>query len=183
MAYHPRAAAKIARQIDRLETVPAIDLSLDDAVHIGSEGFVRLGKRMAAAADRLVYGNKRELRPPQLRSARLVERETRPAPGGVEITFDNVKGALCAKGEPSGFSFTTPEGKTTNLAFKTTLKGNKVYLHLDKKMMFGSHLHYGHGLTPHCNITDARDFLLPAFGRCPSAIPSHSHSFRSLPNG
>jgi sialate O-acetylesterase len=151
-------------EIDLLDVVPTIDLQLDDAIHIGSQGFVQLGLRMAAAADRLVYGNKKELRSPQLRGARLVEKETRPAPAGIEITFDNVSGSLRAAGEPSGFGFATAEGTQLNLAFKTTLKGNKVYLHLDKKLLFGVDVYYGAGFTPYCNITDARGFSLPALG-------------------
>jgi hypothetical protein len=154
-------------KIALLETVPAVDLSMDDAIHIGSEGFVLLAARMASAADRLVYHNKKELRFPQLRGARLVERETQPAPAGVEVTFDHVSGGLLATGEPSGFRFTALDGAPLNLAFKTTLNGNKVFLHLDQKMKFGTHLYYGHGFIPRCNITDARGFSLPAFGPLP----------------
>ena len=151
-------------KIKYLETVPAIDLSMDDAIHIGSEGFPILAARLASAADRLVHGNKKELRAPQLRDAKLVEVPTRPAPAGVEITFDGVQGALRATGEPSGFHFATPDGVPLNLAFKTTLTGNKVFLHLDKKLGLGGRLYYGLGFVPYCNITDARGFSLPAFG-------------------
>jgi len=151
-------------KIKFLETVPAVDLEMDDGIHIGSLGHPVLARRLAGAADRLVYKNKTEPRPPQLRSAALVERPTRPAPMGVEVTFDNVVGALCSAGEPSGFRFISPDGTPLNLFFKTTLKGNKAFLYLDKKMGVGNHLYYGHGFVPHCNITDARGFSLPVFG-------------------
>ena len=151
-------------KIKFLETVPAVDLEMDDGIHIGSAAFPRLAARLASAADRLVYKNKNEPRSPQLRTAALVERQTRPAPMGVEITIDNVVGGLRSAGEPSGFRFVSPDGTPLNLFFKITLKGNKVLLHLDKKMGVGSHLYYGHGFAPYCNITDARGFSLPVFG-------------------
>jgi sialate O-acetylesterase len=154
-------------KIKFLETVPTVDLSMDDAIHIGSHGFPQLALRLASAADRLVYKNKKGLRPPQLRGASLVDRPTRPAPMGVEVIFDHVEGGLRSVGEPNGFQFVSPEGTPLNLVFKTTLKGNKVLLHLDKKMGLGNNLFYGHGFAPYCNITDARGFSLPVFGPLP----------------
>ena len=154
-------------KIKFLETVPAVDLQQDDAIHIGAASFPQLALRLASAADRLVYKNKNELRPPQLRSAALVECPTRPSPMGVEVTFDHVEGGLRSEGEPNGFSFVSPEGTPLNLIFKTTLQGNKALLHLDKKMAVGNHLHYGQGFAPYCNITDARGFSLPVFGPLP----------------
>jgi sialate O-acetylesterase len=148
-------------KIKFLETVPAVDLSMDDAIHIGAEGFPPLGVRLAGAADRLVYKNKRELRPPQLRGARLLDR---PSPCGVEVAFDCVQDGLRSRGEPDGFRFVSAEGTPLNLIFKTTLKGNKAILHLDVKLNLDCNLFYGHGFAPHCNITDGRGFPLPVFG-------------------
>jgi len=53
--------------IRNLETVVAVDLAMDDQIHVGAAGFPILAARLARAADRLVYGNRREQRPPQLR--------------------------------------------------------------------------------------------------------------------
>ena len=165
---HWNAIQELQRQLPEkikfLETVPAVDLVMDDAIHIGSAGFPQLAARLASAADRLVYKNTRELRPPQLRGAKLVDR---PAPGVVKVTFDCVQGDLRSAGEPSGFRFVSPDGIPLNLVFKTTLKGNKATLFLDKKMSLGNDLFYGHGYAPYCNITDARGFSLPAFGPLP----------------
>ena len=151
----------LPEKIPFLETIAAIDLPLDDGIHIGAEGFPRLAVRLASAADRLVYGNKHETRPPQLRSVR---------PGGplpsfsLDVVFDSVRGELRADGEPVGFKIVTPEGTPLEFIYKTELKGNTAKLHLCRQVTGGIHLFYGHGHAPTCNITDARGFSLPAFG-------------------
>jgi sialate O-acetylesterase len=151
----------LPKKIKFLETVPAIDLPLDDLIHIGSEGFPRLAARLASAADRLVYGNKSESRPPQLQNVRLVDK---PPLFAVEVAFDFVRGGLCAKGEPIGFQVVSPEGTLLDFIFKTELRGNTAKLHLCKKPTGDFNLFYGHGFAPDCNITDARGFSLPVFG-------------------
>lgn len=153
--------------IKNFDTVPAIDLAMDDAIHIGSAGFPQLGARLAAAADRLVYGSEKVLRTPQLRSVKIIDAPTRPAPVGMEVTFDNVEGDLCSTGEPSGFELRGQDGGPRNIIFKTTLHGNKVRLHLDKQLGTAVQVYYGYGLSPYCNITDSRGFSLPAFGPYP----------------
>ncbi len=147
-------------KIDFLEVVPAIDLPLDDCIHIGSEGFPRLATRLASAADRLVYGNKHEARGPQLRAQNFIRRV---APCIFEVDFDFVRGELQAPGEPNGFRLVAVEGTPLDLIFKVELKGRTARLHLDK-VPGGAALHYGYGRTPVCNITDARGFSLPVFG-------------------
>ena len=148
-------------KIKHLETVPSIDLPLDDFIHIGSEGLSQLGTRLASAADRMVYGNKHEVRTPQLHSITGLDL---PPYGPVEVTFDCVRGDLQSPGEPSGFSLRTPEGQETNMLYKTELKGNKALLHMRSKLAGGFNLFYGHGTIPYCNIRDARGFSLPVFG-------------------
>lgn len=151
----------LPEKIKFFETVPTIDLPMDDLVHVGAEGFPRLATRLASAADRLVYGNKRETRPPQLRSARVAD----PLPYfSLEVAFDFVQGGLRAAGQPIGFKLVSPEGTPLDFIYKTELKGNTAKLHLCKKPTGGVNLFYGHGLAPSCNITDARGFSLPVFG-------------------
>ena len=168
-------------KIKFLETVPAIDLPLDDGIHIGAEGCPRLAARLASAASRLVYGHKSEGPMPQFRGVRLVD--TSP-PFAVEVAFDGVCGALRAAGEPGGFQFMSPEGTPVDLVYKTELRGNTVLLHLSKKPAGPVDLFYGHGFTPRCNITDARGFSLPVFGpvsigrRMPRALLPHVTQWR-----
>jgi hypothetical protein len=154
----------LPEKIKFFETVSAIDLPLDDGIHIGAEGFPRLAARLAAAADRLVYGNKRESGAPRLRSVRLFRP---PAFSPVEVAFDFVRDGLRAEGEPTGFKFVSREGTPLDLIYKTELRGNTAKLHLANRPTGGVDLFYGHGFSPYCNITDARGFSLPVFGPIP----------------
>jgi hypothetical protein len=153
--------------IPHLETVAAVDLAMDDQIHIGAAGFPILANRLARAADRLVYGNKREKRPPQLREV------TAPGPDEVtaqiDVVFDHVVGELTSGSVPFGFSLIGPTGNVLPAIYKTTLHGNRVRLHLGPGYAAGAVLHHGHGLAPYCNITDGRGEALPVFG------PVHLH--------
>ena len=40
----------LGKQLKRFAVVPAIDLDLDDGIHLGGNGQLRLGKRLARAA-------------------------------------------------------------------------------------------------------------------------------------
>jgi hypothetical protein len=158
-------------EIDHLETVAAIDLSLDDNVHIGSAGFPRLGVRMASAAWSLISGRKK--RPPQLRSI-APSRNLGLVTGGpcFDVSFDSVEGQLRSDGMPHGFTLVDAEGKVVPIIYKTTLHGNVVRLHCGNSPTANLFLHYGHGLTPYCNITDERDISLPVFGPVPLHQPA-----------
>jgi sialate O-acetylesterase len=156
-------------KIKNFETVPAIDLPMDDFIHVGSAGFATLGQRMARVADRMVYGNKKEKRPPQLR--KIVHRVTKQKPPvyvshTIEVVYDNVEGELRSTGEADGFALVRPDGKVLPTIYKTVLAGNKVVLHAQGGVPKDARLSYGHGYYPHCNITDERGFVLPVFGPC-----------------
>ncbi len=152
----------LPNRIKFLETVTAVDLPLDDPIHIGAEGFPRLATRLASAADRLVYGNKHETRPPQFDRVRPLD--PNPFSYTIEVVFDSVVGNLQAMGEPSGFKCVGHDGTPLDIIYKTELKGNTATLHFGKKPLAGSQLFHGHGFAPKCNITDARGFPLPVFG-------------------
>ena len=147
-------------KIAHLETVAAIDLSMDDFIHIGSAGYPLLATRLASAADRLVYGNKRETPGPQLRKVRHFTPSARPV---LELEFDCAPGGLRAVSEPAGFRFVADTGAPVDMIFKTELRANVARLHLTRSAL-GHNLYYGHGFAPYCNITDARGFSLPALG-------------------
>lgn len=154
----------LPQKIKFLETVAAIDLPLDDAIHIAATGYPRLGVRLARAADRLVHGNTRELPAPRIARVHWVD----AAPfSHVEVTFDHVAGELRSAGEPSGFAWVNPEGGVHKLTYRTDLDGNKARLYVSRKPEPMVRLHYGHGFSPTCNITDARDLSLPVAGPLP----------------
>ena len=151
---------RLPGKIKFFETVPAIDLPLDDGIHIGAAGFPRLAARLASAADRLVHGNSHEAPMPRLRTVRVIESHS----SIVEVVFDSIRGELQALGEPVGFRLISPGGQALDGIYKTELKGNTARLHLGDRLIPGSLLFYGYGTNPICNITDGRGFSLPVFG-------------------
>ena len=157
-------------KIDRLETVAAIDLPLDDGVHIGAAGFPRLGLRLAYAARQFVAGGKK--RPPQLRAIRPVRDAKTASSPCIEVIYDSIEGDLRSEGSAQGFTLVSSEGKPVPIIYKTTLHGNIVRLHCSTNLTPDLSLHYGWGLAPVCNITDSRDFSLPVFGPLPLFKPA-----------
>lgn len=155
----------LPRVIPRLGVVAAIDLGLDDSIHISGKSFSRLGARLAREANRLAHGDRREPPAPALKSIsapRYFKRD-RATPGFVmRVDYDHVAGGLRARGEPSGFALVDADGRDLRAIYKITLAGNVAHLHL-RGPFPDSRLCYGRGVTPVCNITDGRDLALPVF--------------------
>ena len=142
----------LAQTIPHSAVVSAIDLGLDDGIHIDTAGLKTLGCRLAAAA----LG-----RPaPSLKSA-IYD----PAARQIRVAFDGVQGKLIVLGRPAGFSLRDADGRETPLIYKTELSGNDAILRLnDDPSPAVLNLWYGYGLYPYCNITDADGAAIPAFG-------------------
>jgi sialate O-acetylesterase len=154
-------------KVARLDVVPAIDLELDDEIHIGAAGHKILGKRLARAACRLLAAGNVKHGGIQLRSVRLGQRDTDTSLAEIEVSFDNVDGALMACGLANGFSLLDSDGQNTHGIYKTRLCGATVRL----EHIFGNEikngkyfLAYGLGLGAYCNIHDEQDMGLPACG-------------------
>ncbi len=132
--------------------VSAIDLGLDDGIHIDTAGQKLLGKRLAAVA----LG----------RSAPTLQAVTaEPERGCLRVSFAHVQGGLQSAGHPSGFSLRDTEGRDVPLIYKVILDGSDALLKIeDLSRVSGLHLWYGYGLAPYCNITDAFGASIPAFG-------------------
>ncbi len=158
-------------KIRNLETVSAVDLPLDDRIHIGATAFPVLAARMARAADRLAYGNRREEPMPRLRA--IIPPHPKKSPSHIDVVFDHVPGGLRSAGLPRGFALLDNEGRDAGAIFKTTLHGATARLHfqLGVKLTGDTRLSYGHGRMPVCTITDARGCALPAFGPLPFIRP------------
>lgn len=148
------AQRMLPQALPNVSVVSAIDLELDDAIHIGVYGLKRLGRRLALAAT----GHPA----PTLRSVATEQGGAR-----LRVTFDGVRGELHAPGRPTGFSLHDIQGRELATHYKTTLEGSDAVLHLDTgpgPLPAGTQLWYGYGLNPYCNITDAEDQAVPAFG-------------------
>lgn len=146
-------------RIRHLETVAAIDLPMDDRIHIGSDGLAALGERLALTMAYLLEGKGQ--RPPQLGPIRVIQSDL-PNERWLEISFSQAKGPLRAEGPPSGFALLDAEDHEIPLIYRTSLHGTTVRLHYPPLEKI--RVSYGHGCTPICNIVDARGFSLPVFG-------------------
>ncbi len=148
----------LQNSIRNLLTVPAIDLELDDGIHLSGKSQIILGRRLAEAAYTLT-GGKDALPPPiELDSVKM---KCLPKINEVQfiVSFKNVAGELVSAGRPVGFMFNTSQ---EDLSFRTELKGNTAILHCG----FGApamNLGYGCCANPCCNIHDSAGRSLPAF--------------------
>ncbi|MFA6101208.1 MAG: sialate O-acetylesterase [Victivallaceae bacterium] len=150
-------------KIRNLLTVPAIDLELDDPIHISGESQHVLGKRLACAMTHLVSGGKKGKAPIELKSIKITQDAvTRNAV--IIVSFKHVDGKLAAAGRPAGFSLFAGDAPVSGI-FKVALKKNDViiYTSIYSRDFVNSKLCYGAGLDPYCNITDESGRPLPAF--------------------
>lgn len=156
----------LPEKIKYLDVVPAIDLELDDGIHISGTDQGILGKRLARVADRLVNGNPKakpgiKLKSIEVSMKRVADGE--PTNSIIELKYSNVAGKLESKGRPTGFTLLDKEGKVIRGIFKTVLKGNSILLksNIIPKNMKKFTLSYGHGRAPYCNITDQEGMAIP----------------------
>lgn len=157
---------RLKETIPFLECVATVDLPLDDPIHLACDAQARLGVRFARAADRLVHGNLREPPPPDFDTIRPLPS---PSPGVAtwEVRFRNNVGALRGHESPGGFALVDDRGEDTQFLFRSRLQGNRVVIETLMDQPFGFQLMYGHGLTPHATLADARDMAVPVFGPVP----------------
>ena len=157
---------RLARSIPDLATVPAVDLPLDDLIHVGGTGTSTLGRRIAEAMDLLRRGGKAGLPPIDVKGAR-VERNKTTSAADIVIEFANVKGRLRSEGPASGFTLT--EGGAGNFAYRIDLDRNKVILRTSLGMqdVENKSIHYGQGYNPYCNVVDEDGRSIPVFGPLP----------------
>ena len=150
----------LSDKIRFLETVPAVDLAMDDFIHISASACPKLASRLARAADRMVYGNKQEAPAPRLHH---VSPAVRRLSVSIDVEFSHVVGKLRSTGDATGFKFVAPGGQIADLVYKTELLGSKVRLHVTTLPPPELRLSYGYGRAPVCNIIDSRGMALPAF--------------------
>ncbi|MEI7436111.1 MAG: sialate O-acetylesterase [bacterium] len=151
----------LPRTIPNLTVVPAIDLPLDDLIHLSGAGQLRLGRRLAEAAHVLRKGGKAGLPPIELAS---ITPATIGNAGALVVEYKNVVGGLRAAGRPLGFWYEAADGLAK--VFDVALDGNRAIVRttLSESQLNAGALYYGFGLDPVCNITDEADRSLPAFG-------------------
>ncbi len=165
---------RLPEVVPHLDVAPAVDLGLDDGIHIGGREQVVLGRRLARLADRLVHGNRKARPGIVMKGIRVVPTPHCGADSGcasVEIAYGNVAGRLTSEGRPSGFTLLDEQGVDTCAIYRTTLEGNRVLLHTSMPRLQLEPLTVGYGLGrfPYCNVADAEGMSLPAMRPVPVA--------------
>lgn len=143
--------------------VAAVDLPLDDAIHVGTDGLKILGNRLANLAALDLFNQDSIERGPRLNSIARVDTPYGPE---LHLTFDGVNGRLTALGAVSGFSVSDGNGKDLNAIFRQRLDpehSKTIILHASS-IPEGAQLWYGKGLNPICTIRDGGNMALPVFG-------------------
>jgi sialate O-acetylesterase len=143
--------------------VPAIDLDLDDGIHIATNGLKRLGRRLANIALNELYAVPSPTGP-QLKSVTLEENTIR-------VSYSGVSGGLKtpdAAKRVFGYSLDLGNGKPTpNPIFRSYIdleSPTDVLLFTEHPITPNVKLYYGEGVFPHCQLADQSDMAALAFG-------------------
>lgn len=152
---------KAEANMPRTGMVPAVDVDLDDRIHVSTGDQKLVGKRLAILAMRDLFPKvQAPKRGPRLVSARLAD-------GVLKVAFSDVNGKLVAAGRISGFSVHNNKGELLQQVFKARVDpsdGSVVLLSIDGKLPEGAVLHYGFGRNPYCNLRDEAGMGVPVFG-------------------
>jgi sialate O-acetylesterase len=164
---------EIVREAQRLlpETVPhtavtsAIDLPLEDAIHINTPGLIRLGKRMAHLAVPLQAGST----PSAPRVVSIERGALHPLGfGKLRVICENVNGGWNPVSHQSGFSLCDENGAPLENVLLLDASADKSEPNVIN-LLFSAppetkfHIAYGLGLNPYCNVVDNADQPLLAF--------------------
>jgi len=156
---------RLPEHIDRLVVVPAIDLPLDDSIHLSGQGQNILGARAAQAMAALVGVKGAGPKPIEVREV-VVRANPVSAMADIVVSFAKVMGSLVAAGRPTGFSFDSHV--MPHNYHRIDLHRNTAILRLNVPVdNVEGNLYYGSGVDPYCNITDEGGRSLPAFGPLP----------------
>ena len=159
----------LPRAIKNLSVVTAVDLSLDDDIHISTEGHELLGARLALEANRLVHGaNDGPL--PRLKKISPPHTPKGGTGAVVDVEFEFVGDGLQSSGEPAGFALVDEQGRDLREIYKITLHRNIARLHL-RRVPARAKICYGSSCVAHCNIRDGRGHALPVFAPQNIGVP------------
>lgn len=155
------------RQRKNLWMVPAVDLPLDDLIHVSEEGQSRLGHRLAEAALSRVYGLPDRGCPLDFESWRF-EPEKDPFHHCLRLRFSGVTGRLRVAGRPAGFVMESDDPKRDGpMVYKVELDPKDpagMLVWYTKPITQPVRLSYALGYDVYANLLDERDMAVPAFG-------------------
>lgn len=168
---------RLPDRVPHCAAVPAIDLPLDDLIHVSEAGMRRLGPRLAGAMAALRRVPKAG--PPPIALDQITVRHA-PTRDHVEIrvAYRHVVGRLTARGEPLGFALIGQNDAQS--VYRVDLDRHTAVLHAGA-IEPAAVLHYGYGHAPACTITDEADRSLPVFGPLSFATGSLRRQLARLP--
>ena len=163
-------------------TVPAVDLELDEAIHLSGPGQYLLGERMAEAMESIRLAGTRGAPRPPIRPESIAIREHLDGNAEIVVTFANVVGNLTTLERPMGFHVEVPRLHSDYPITRTRLEGNRAYLLTAARpkifTLFQGVVFYGFGCDPYCNVHDEAGRPVPAFGPLPlSTAPRTTSDF------
>lgn len=170
-------------KVPRTGMVAAIDVALDDQIHVSTSDQLRIGRRLAALAAHDLYGesskdNAAIKRGPRPVSAKYADRV-------IHVTFNEVNGQLASEGRIHGFVVMNAEGQPLPMIYKSRFDVkdlNAIDLEVVNDLPPGATLRYGLGRNPYCNVRDTLDMALPAFGPFPiEGIPPAAAAAKPKP--
>lgn len=149
-----------------LDTISAISMATDDAVHLSSASQKKLGETAAESMYALMTSKEELLLAPKYKSHKVystwLEEYT-----VIDIEYENVYGELQAEGKPYGFEISNATDHLTNKQVcNISLEGNHVLVRVGRNVsqLNDWYLFYGFGVNPYCNITDSHGRRIPAMG-------------------
>ena len=143
------------RRLRNLLTVPTVDATLDDNIHLDEASHFILGRRMAQAMQTLLQ-EPGALPPPIELDHAVLKYHRAKGRSDLHVYYRNVVGELRSAGRPAGFVLGDPPRP---LAHRIELQGNCVILKCTQDIAAFA---YGFGQNPYCNIADAAGRSLPA---------------------
>lgn len=157
---------ELPKQIPHLAVTAAIDLQLNDTIHLDAPSHARLGRRMARLALGFVEKKKAQTDGPRLLklASRLNDREL----GETDLTFTGVTGAWTPARGIHGFTLLGADGQphrtnAVTAAFRHPRRPKVIVVRTGNVLQPGDQIAYGWGLFPICNAVDEADMPLPAF--------------------
>ena len=144
--------------------VAAVDLSLEDGIHVATQDLKRIAERLANLVCRDLF--------PRLQNYGELKSGPRPvsaklADGVLKVSFSGVNVQLLSDGRISGFSIHGPDGRPVPAIYKARIdpaEASTVMLYVQGPLPEKATLWYGYGKDPYCNVHDAEDMPVPAFG-------------------
>ncbi|HLJ49833.1 MAG TPA: sialate O-acetylesterase [Bryobacteraceae bacterium] len=155
---------KAETDLPNVGMISSIDCTLDDAIHTSTQDLKRLGFRLADRVCRDLF--------PRVKNYGDLKPGPRPVSAHrdgevIKVNFSGVNGRLQSDGRIAGFTIHDAKGVPVPLIYKASVdpaEASTVLLYIQGALPAKATIRYGYGKDPYCNVRDAADMAVPAFG-------------------